>query len=250
MVFGFTNAVAGPSAKATAKIADLSVIQVSGNDTGGEGSTPWNRILTQTIKIPQGKDLFIDVSLECGLTTNTKVMSKRLAKAAAFAEAVVEVRVLVGDVAVEVNENDAVEVNENGDTDITFARRSQTLIAEFAGSLENADNESCLIFTPDGSGGGSVTIDWECVQPETLQLILDTMQANSFNFIAPDLEAGEYNIAVEAKLSYIADNQSDQNILDGAAAEGEAFAEAYLGNGSVTIETVRMIKDEDVVDIE
>jgi len=237
MTFGFASAFAGPSAKATAQIGDLSVIEVSGSGGLGvsdSGDTGWATLFTQTIKTPQDKDLFIDVSLECGLTTDTTVMSKKLSRAVATAEAIVEVQVVVDGV--------AVAVNGTGDTDITFARREQTLIAEFAG-----DFSTCM--TAD-LVSGEVTVDWECAGLETLQLILDTMQANSFNFVVPDLDAGEHTVQVEAKLSYVASGNLEQETIDLEAvtmAEGFSFAKAYLGNGSVTIETVRMIKDEDVI---
>lgn len=235
VAFSFTAVNAAPSAKATAQLGDLSVVEVSGSGGPGTtnvGNTAWVTLFEQDIKTPTGKDLFINVSLECGLTTDTTVMSKKLARAIADAEAIVEVRVRVDDV--------AVPVNENADTDITFARRHQTLIAQFAGDISG-----CMEIVD-----GVIVIDWECVDPEMLQLILDTMQANSFNFIVPDLKAGLHTVQIEAKLSYMASDNSVQETIDSATvtmAEGQAFARAYLGNGSVTVEVVRMIKDEDVV---
>ena len=237
MTLGSTSAFAGPSAKATAQIGDLSIIEVSGyggSGIPGIGDTGWETLFTQTIKTPQDKDLFIDVSLECGLTTDTTVMSKKLTRAIATAEAIVEVQVLVDGV--------AVAVNGTGDTDITFARREQSLIAEFAGDFSNCMTSDLVT--------GDVTVDWECAGLETLQLILDTMQANSFNFVVPDLVAGEHTVQIQAKLSYVASGNLDQETIDEVVvdmAEGFSFAKAYLGNGSVTIETVRMIKGEDVI---
>ena len=249
VVFGFTTVNADPSSKATAQLGDLSVVEVSGS--GGSGvsdvdNTGWVTLFTQKIKTPQDKDLFINVSLECGLTTDTTVMSKKLARAIAEAEAVVEVRVVVDDV--------AVPVNGIGDTDITFARRNQKLIAEFAGDISE-----CMSIVVNDNGTpdnleddfSEIVIDWACVDPEMLQLILDTMQANSFNFIVPDLDAMLHTVEVQAKLSYLASGNLEQETIDSETvtmmAEGKAFARAYLGNGSVTIEVVRMIKDEDVV---
>ena len=55
MTFGFTSAFAGPSAKATAQIGDLSVIEVSGSGgsgTSNSGDTGWETLFTQTIKTP------------------------------------------------------------------------------------------------------------------------------------------------------------------------------------------------------
>lgn len=238
VVFGFTTVNAAPSAKATAQIGDLSVLEVSGSGGSGDavsGDTGWTTLFTQDIKTPTGKELFINVSLECGLTTDTAVMSKKLARAIANAEAIIEVRVKVDGVAVPVN-----GITPTPDTDITFARRHQTLIAEFAG-----DFSECMTIVE-----GAIVIDWKCVTPEMLQLILDTMQANSFNFIVPDLTAGTHTVQIQAKLSYEASGNLEQEVIDGVTetmAEGEAFAQAYLGNGSVTVEVVRMIKNEDVV---
>ena len=238
MSFGFTSAFAGqPSAKATAQLGDLSVLEISGdtsNNNPDDGNTGWTTIFTQDIKTPNGKDLFINVSLECGLTTDTTVMSKKLARAVAEAEAIVEVQVLVDDVAVAVNGDTP------PDTDITFARRKQELIAEFAGDISGA---MTIV-------DGKIVIDWDEVDYETLQLILDTMAANSFNFIVPDLSADVHTVKIQAKLSYRAYGNEVQETIDSellTLAEGEAAARAYLGNGSVTIETVRMIKGEDVV---
>lgn len=237
MTLGSTSAFAGPSAKVTAQIGDLSIIEVSesgGSGVPDSGDTGWETLFTQTIKTPQDKDLFIDVSLECGLTTDTTVMSKKLTRAIATAEAIVEVQVLVDGV--------AVAVNGTGDTDITFARREQTLIAEFAGDFSDCMTADLVT--------GEVTVDWECADLETLQLILDTMQANSFNFVVPDLVAGEHTVQIQAKLSYVASGNLAQDTIDQDVvimAEGQSFARAYLGNGSVTIETVRMIKGEDVI---
>lgn len=250
MAFGASSSLATqPASKATAKCSDIGIVVASdqGDDQG------WQEILTQEIKTPTGKDLFINVSLECGLTTNTKVMSKQLAKSLAMAEAIVKVKVLVDEV--------PVKVNENGDSEIIFARRAQTLIAEFAG-LYNLWSEDCVLIETaivdevEVVTGISFSTDSDCFVPESLQLILDTMQANSFNFIHPDLTAGVHTVTVMAKLEYDTDTQIeeptrfpvpvDEFVLEDLL--NEAVATAYLGNGSVTVELVRMIKDEDIID--
>lgn len=214
VVFGFGSAFAA-SAKVTAKCGEIAVVPFDG---------VYRPIFTQTIKTAQQKDLFIDVSLECGLMTDTKVVSRLLGKAEATAEAIVMVRVLVD------GTMDGDPVALPGE--IIFARREQTLIANFAGDIS-----ACLV----DLNTGAIIINETCLLPETLQLILDTMSANSFNFIVKDLLAGTHTITVEAKLSIITSTE----ILGGTTGTA-AIAEAYLGKGSVTIEEVRMIKDEDV----
>lgn len=78
-------------------------------------------------------------------------------------------------------------------------------------------------------------IDPDCVQPEEVQLILETMNANSFNFVMADLLPGVQLIEVQARLN-----------LGASAQAGSARARALIGNGSMTVESVRMIRNEDI----
>jgi len=217
VTFGFGNAYAA-SAKATAQCTDIAVVELATANEDG-----YSPVFTTVVRTSESKELFIDVSLECGLTTNTKVMSKQLERALATAEAGVEVKVLV----------DGVEAAPGV---ITFAKRKQTLIAEFAGFV-NDYSDSCFTYNEDGTK----TINADCVDEESLQLILDTMTANSFNFIASDLSSGDHTVEVLARVTYTAQDPE----YTGADAPP---TDAYLGKGSVTIETVRMIKGN-VVDL-
>jgi len=216
VAFGYGSAFAA-NAKVSAQCGDVSFV---------EGGAGYVTIFTQEIRTPNNWDLFIDVSLECGLTTDTTVISKQLARAVAEATAIVEVKVLV--------DKGTPDETVAKPGEIIFARRHQTLIAEFAGDISGA-----ISVDPDT---GVVTIDPELIDPEMLQLILDTMAAHSFNFIAPDVSVGDHTIEVQARLSYITTTDSTE-----LGAEAAAAADAYLGKGSVTIEEVRMIKGEDVV---
>jgi len=72
--------------------------------------------------------------------------------------------------------------------------------------------------------------------PEEIELIIATMSANSFNFIVQDLNSGMHTVEVWAKCSTDADSM-----------EGDAKAIAVIGLGSVTVEEVRMVKDENAV---
>jgi len=70
----FGNAFA-QSAKATAAVDELVALNVV-MTAGPEVIGAWTTILTQEIKTANMKDLFIDVSLETGLYTDTLVRSK------------------------------------------------------------------------------------------------------------------------------------------------------------------------------
>ena len=113
------------------------------------------------------KDLVVDVSLECGLSTDTQVESKGGKKSTATASAGVQVRVqasragadgLFGTV------DDITETMEPGW--VTFCRRSQELSATFQGLLEDEEGNVCLIVDPITH---KVTIDQDCLGYEPVR---------------------------------------------------------------------------------
>ena len=101
-----------PSAKATARVGDIAILDSQELD--------YTTIITSYIKTPNGKDLFMDVSMECGLFTKTHTKSKGGEKDTSSAEAYVSVRVLV----------DGEEAHPG---EVTFCQRSQELSAIFNG---------------------------------------------------------------------------------------------------------------------
>jgi len=204
-----TNVLAEPSAKVTASVGTIKAI------TTTDGWTP---ILVNKIKTAENKDLFINVSLECGLTTNTQAMSRTLQRSVSKATALVAVRVWVDQTLALPGE-------------VTFESRKQTLITEFAGDLSACKNSQ-----------GQVIINESCVPTsEMLALILETMAAHSFNYILADVPSGTHTITVEAMVDY---SNNGGQIADNPATN------AYIGKGSVTVESVRMIKGEDVVPVQ
>jgi hypothetical protein len=132
---------------------------------------------------------------------------------------------------------------------VTFARRYQGLIAEFAGSFSTDKPEWQACFVTDDAG--ITTIDEACLEEEMVALILDTMTANSFDFIMPDLKAGDHEVVVYADLDY---QQTGDQFVDeynelSTFAPEDITTRAYIGKGSVTIESVRMVKGDGPIDI-
>jgi len=199
-----------PAAKATAKIGYVYAL---------EKEVP-TVILSQAIKTPNGKGLFIDVSVECGLLTNTLVQSKKGNKTTAKAEASVMVWVTVDG-----------EYADPGH--VTFCKRTQELTATFSGLLSACVDPMTGIIDPD-----CVAI----LEPEEVGLLLDTMTANSFNFYYGVELSGVHTVDVWAQIG------TPVSVI--GLDPGASFAaEALIGRGSVTIDLVRLIKDEDVVDL-
>lgn len=172
-----------PSGKATVNVTDLTLIE----ETEAQA---WTTVLSSTIKPPGGNQaLFIDVSLMCGLYTQTQVQSKGGNKDTSSAEGTVTVRVLL-----------------NGDEahpgEVVFCNRYQELSAELQGIIDVVD-------------GSVVVTDYE-----TIELIQRTMSANAFNFIADGLDPSTvYQIEVQALVG--TDTDSGNGSASAAASVGK-----------------------------
>jgi hypothetical protein len=223
-----------PASKATFAYDKLVALQAScaSGIASPDCSTPdrdWETILRQKIKMANQKDLFIDASLQCGLITDTTVKSLNVVTDpydASTARATIRVRVKItgpnGSITYAEPNSGVDATNTYVENDgIVFCDRVQTLKAKFGGMTCSADLTT-----------GVVT----CQDPEELELILKTLNANSFNFVAANLAAsGVYTIDVQAKTNASVSIDSNDGSLGGA--------QAFIGAGSVAIESVRMIKD-------
>ncbi len=121
---------------------------------------------------------------------------------------------------------------------VTFCRRSQMLSATFQGLLTDEEGNVCLTAELDEKGHptGAIIIDEECLRPEEVQLILDTTNANAFNFVAFDLDAGGegHTIEVQAMIT--------SSTADGTTSGGAAEANATIGKGSAVVYETRFAK--------
>ncbi len=207
-----TASAQNPSAKVTAKTANIVLLPLT-NGTGG-----WSTILDNNIKTSNLKDLFTGVSLEVGLFTQTQSKSKNLQTDTSLAEAQVDVRVLVDGV-----------VAEPGP--VVFGRRSQTLSATLEGAIAG-----CLSIVTNLDGSTSIVVDTNCVTAETIELILDSTDAATFNFVSLDVPVGTHNVAVQARVN-----------TNTTVGTGTASALATVGKGTMTVESVRLIKDPNVI---
>src|SRR6266545_7287096 len=212
LALGTVNAQNQPAAKVTAKTADLVLIP----ETTGTGD--WQTILANNIRTANQKDMFIGASLEIGLFTLTQTKSKNLTSDTSLARAEVQVRALVDG-----------RVAEPGP--VTFGRRSQTLSATLEGAIGG-----CLSIVTNLDGTLSIVLDPNCVTPETIELILDSMDAASFNFVAVDVPVGIHTVSVQARID-----------TTGSAQTGSFTALGTIGKGTMTAESVRLIKDPNVI---
>jgi len=206
-----------PSSKVTAKTANLTLLPPT--TTQGE----WHTVLANSIKTANQKDLFISASFEVGLYTDTLVKSKLMVSDTSTAKADVKVRVVL-DLG-----TGAERVVEPGE--VVYGRRSQTLSATLEGAISG-----CLSVVTNLDGSLGIVLNQACVQPEVIDLILDTMDAASFNFVAVDVPQGVHTVSVQAQIK-----------TSGTVQNGTFEAKALVGKGAVTVESVRLIKDPNVV---
>jgi hypothetical protein len=232
------SAQSQPAAKATAAVTELVALQtVKTTDLEGAVSGPWTTILSQQIKMANQKDLFITPALECGNYTDTTVRSKDAVIDSSTALSAVRVRVVIDPATLAAGagpgSSGSYALPENGlafegspgsgvdGAGVTYCSRLQTLSATLQGIL------SC----PAGAA-----IPTGCTtSPEEITILLNTLTANAFNFVAPDLTSGVHVVEVQAL-----------GVVDAKAISGAAKAQAFAGAGAVTIEAVRMLKGEQV----
>lgn len=263
-----------PSGKTGMALGDLTVIDDSPTLASSEASAP---IMTTYIKVPQDKELVFDLSAECGLYTRTLARSKGGNKDSAMAEASVRMNVTYTNV--DTNVTEYAYPGDEGDG-VVFCSRVQELSATFQGIFQTGDEYEALIVTADNNGDGDINsivdtcdagdldvtddvcesitvvgtclyqhadnnnilLDVNCLQEEEVELVLDTMSANAFNFIAPNLKQGVYRIDVWADV----DACTGESILEGCV-NGDnpnVEAKATIGRASLVVDEARFIQDE------
>jgi hypothetical protein len=191
----------------------------------------WDPVLSTRIRVPQQEDLVFDVSLQCGLYTDTLVKTSGGRKDTSTAEAAVAVRVAIRELKGERPVGEPFYALPNEDRGVVFCKRKQALSTTLQGIIENLNcfpenADGVPTFDPDAPG---------CeLTDEEIQLVLETLNANAFNFIATDLLSGDYEVTVEAEIMTASDSQN-----------GSASALGMIGLGSMVVNEVRFIKNED-----
>jgi hypothetical protein len=228
---GFADGAAAQTASAKASFAYGHLTTLPACSSAGVAAcnslandSDWKTLLRQQIKLANQKDLFMGASLQCGIVTDSTVKSLNGSLDSAEARATIRVRIKItapnGTVSFAQPSvgTDGTQAATDG---IVFCDRVQTLAAKFSGL-------SC--FT---DSTGTVT----CRDPESLQLILKTLNANAFNFVAANLVSGMHTIEVQGR--------STANTGTSGSSGSLAAANAFVGAGSVSIESVRMVRGND-----
>ena len=193
----------------------LNVLGPITNSTAAKDiNSGWQTVLEQNIKMANNHDLLITAAFEVGLYTATTVSSKNMVTDTATATACVKVRALV-------------DGQEAAPGQVTYGKRTQQLSATLEGAIAG-----CLSIITNSAGGLQIVLDTNCVLPEIISLVQDTVTANSFVFGALNLSSGYHNIEIQAQIDAQGDNQN-----------GSFTAAALVGKGTLTADSVRLAKD-------
>ncbi len=193
-------------------------------------STGWITIQSMIIKTANKKDLAVDSALQCALLTQTKVSSRDGSLDTSEAQAGIDVRIRV----TEVDGNTLAEIassqrfaDPNGEAGVTYCDRRQLLEAQFAGT-------ECFVDTSDPGDPMDPVV---CLDDETLNLVLETLNAHAFNFLVVDVAAATHKVQVQARARALSSL--------GGTKKGSAKATAATGLGSTLVEEIRLIKGND-----
>ena len=196
-----------PSSKFAFATSSLTLIEQTSS------TSDWVTILSAPIKTPAAKEVLVSGSLEAGLYTQTLVRSKNLKKDTSTASTAIQVRALI-------------DGQPMPPGVVTYAARTQTLSATLEGAISG-----CLTIVTNPDGTQSVVLDPDCVTPEEIELILNTLNAASFNFVASNVPVGTHMISLQARISSSTSTQ-----------EGTASAKALVGKGTLVGQIVRAVK--------
>ena len=207
-----SGALAAPSAGTPAaqfafSTSNLTLIQQT------SGTSGWVTVLSGKLKTPSSKEVYVNASLECGLYTQTLVRSRNLKKDTSTASVAIQAQALI-------------DGQPMPPGTITYAARTQTLSATLEGAIAG-----CLTIVTNPDGTQSIVLDPNCVTPEEIELILSTLNAASFNFVASNVPVGVHTISIQARITSSTSVQ-----------QGSATAEALVGKGTMIAQIVRAVK--------
>jgi hypothetical protein len=184
-------------------------------------------VMTSTIKVSNSQSLFVSPSLVTGLYTQTKTSTRPGTTSTASGEGGVYLRAIITNQATgakQIGYPAAVcavgilgcQQAANGDFGVTLNSRVQTLTQAIS---------DCIV-TIGGVAAGT------CDFASTIDLILKTTSAHTFNFIFPNVGVGVYTVEIQAAVNAGASV---------AGLGGTATGAAAYGLGSVTVESVRLV---------
>ncbi|SCZ67588.1 hypothetical protein [Thiohalomonas denitrificans] len=175
---------------------------------GETNSLGFTKVLSTTLKNSGSpKDLFIGLTFETGLMTETEVKTNtkngKAEESSATASAEIEMYVLV-------------DGQEAKPGTVTFDKREQAMWATLGQGL----------VCSDANGDDIITFDECSLTDQEVGLLLETKAAHGFNFLSYNIGSGSHTIEAFARL------KAQGEVAD---ASSNAKASAYLGKGTLSV---------------
>jgi hypothetical protein len=185
----------------------------------------WIEIMNKPVKLSNSQSLFVSPSLVSGLYTRTRTKTQDGSTSTAQAEGAVYLRAVLTPAA---GGNDIVAAPLNLCSASVFGCSEQSsqwgVILDSRIQSLTQDITACTVLVDTLSG--------TCDFTSTIDFILQTASANTFNFIFPNVGQGTYRLKIYAAVG------SSASIIAGS---GTAVGAAAFGLGSVTAEAVRLV---------
>jgi hypothetical protein len=186
----------------------------------------WIPVMSSTLKLSNSQSVFVSPSLVTGLYTGTRTKTSTGTTSTAQAMGAVYMRAVLVDS--QGNEIVAAPLNlcsgtilgcasVAGDWGVVLDSRIQTLTQSLS---------TCTVLV---DGGGTGTCDFTSI----IDFVLQTSSAHTFNLIFPNVGVGTYTIRVDAAVA------SGASVIG----SGTAVGSAAFGLGSMTAESVRLVRD-------
>lgn len=192
----------------------------------------WIPIMRKPLKLSNSQSIFVSPSLVTGLYTRTRTKTTTGGTSTAVAEGAVYLRAVLEDadgnllkVAAPISACNSdifgcADPAEDSKWGVTLDARVQSLTQELS---------ACVIDVTDIAG----TNNGSCTFTSTIDLLLKTTSANTFNFVFPNVGQGTYYIQIYAAVG------SGASVVG----SGTAVGAAAFGLGSMLAESVRLVHD-------
>ncbi len=215
----------------TAVLPGTCVDLYSGATVATDGQ--WIEIMSKPMKLSNSQSLFVSPSLVSGLYTRTRTKTTTNSTSTAEAMGAVYLKAVLipsdgGDPIVAAPLSSCADgilgcQTVSGSWGVVLDNRVQTLTQQLSNCVVDVTS---IVGTNDGS----------CTFTSTLDLILKTTSAHTFNFIFPNVGQGTYTVKVYAAVG------SSATIIEGS---GTAVGAAAFGLGSMQVESVRLVHEFD-----
>jgi len=232
-----------PSSKATADISTVVKCNMSTATNEGallptscfnlytgeqlQASNQWVTIMRKPMKVSNSQSIIVSPSLVTGLYTQTRTKTNTGTTSTAEAMGGVYLRAVLEDAAGnEVAEAAPLSSCAGG------VLGCQTVAGKWGVELDtrvqtlSQSLSECTVFDLTGTESGT------CSFTSTIDFILKTTSAHTFNFVFPNVGQGTYHVTIKAAVA------SSANIIEGS---GTAVGAAAFGLGSMVVESVRFV---------